>query len=147
MAEPSPARDTPDEDTRLHAPAETEGREPSRALLASLPMRGLTVRVGTQTNCAGIARADADLEAGAHPRVEVVDAVPPDPDADVREVAAMCVANIGIGARAAFRESFGAEPPVRLVIRRVLPHLVDANENVNRRAGRAIVGEVLRRLS
>jgi len=126
---------------RAERPAASQGD-----LLRALPLRGVTVCVGSQSSCAGIARVEVDVEAGTtYPSVEVVDAV--EVDDELREIADMCVENVWIGVQSAFRVLLGDEPAVRVVVRRVLPHLVDANESINRRAGRAVVEEVLRRVA
>lgn len=115
-------------------------------LRRALPIRDVHVRVGVHSNCGGIARALVDLEEA--PAFELADAVPPVGDegwAD-QELVGVCVTAVGEGVEAELRDLFGGEPSaVRVVVRAVHPHLVEANESINRRAGRAAAREAVRR--
>lgn len=116
-------------------------------LVRALPIRDIRVRYGSQTSCGGMARALVDFEPGSTPGLDVVDAVTELPAwaADFREEVDFCVEHIGTGIRAELEESFGADiPAIRVLVREVFPHPVDANESVNRAAGRLAVREALR---
>ena len=119
-------------------------------LLQALPIRGLRADVGSEHSATGGATALVDLEPAAV--FEVVDAVPEEiwvrwNVRDHPDLAHLCFDNILLGVREELRTHLGPElPALRLVVREVLPHPVEANEENNRRAGRMIVQEALRRL-
>lgn len=117
---------------------------PLDALYRALPISSEHIRVGTQTNCGGIAAARIDLTAAR--AYEFVDATPP-PRADFhedRELVDFCVTNVREGIELELTELFGELPAVRVVLHKVLPHAVDSNEWINRRAGRTVVRVALR---
>jgi hypothetical protein len=114
------------------------------ALYRALPISSEHIRIGTQTNCGGIAAARIDLTAAQ--AYEFVDATPP-PRADLyedQELADRCVANVRAGIELELTELFGELPSVRVVLHQVLLHLVDSNEWINRRAGQTVVRVALR---
>ncbi|WP_157240958.1 hypothetical protein [Catenuloplanes japonicus] len=109
-------------------------------------VRGIAVRSGNQTNCAGIAKIVADVEPAE--RFEFVDAHAPDDrwtDREDDELIEWCVAAVRRGVEAGLAEA--GSPPVRFVLRRILVHPVDSNERHNEAVGRMAVAEALRRLS
>ncbi|AGL15738.1 hypothetical protein [Actinoplanes sp. N902-109] len=112
-----------------------------------VPIRGVRVRTGTQTNCGGIAAATADFEPQADPGVgfAVELALEYGPrDCRDEELEAECCAWIEGGIRAELADRFGLPlPSVRVVLRRVLLHLVDSNERRNHEAGRELVRHAL----
>ena len=114
------------------------------ALYQVLPISSEHIRVGTQTNCGGIAAARIDVVAA--PAYEFVDATPPPrPDRyEDQELVDFCVANVREGIELELTELFGELPAVRVVLHQVLPHAVDSNEWMNRRAGRTVVKVALR---
>jgi hypothetical protein len=114
------------------------------ALYRALPISSEHIRVGTQSNCGGIAAARIDLTAAR--AYEFVDATPP-PHADRyqdQELVDFCVTNVREGIEEEFYALFGKLPSVRVVLHKVLPHAVDSNESINRRAGRTVVKVTLR---
>ncbi|MBN6040508.1 hypothetical protein [Amycolatopsis sp. 195334CR] len=112
-------------------------------VLHALPLRDLRGDVGTKHSRKGGATALLDLEPAAE--FEAVDAIPEkirtSRDAlDFPELVPMCFEYIVLGVRTEFEERFGTPaPPVRVVVREVLPHPVEANELNNRYAGRRAV--------
>jgi hypothetical protein len=113
------------------------------ALHQALPISSEHVRVGSQAGCGGIASARIDLEAAR--AYEFVDATPPpeDPHED-QWLVDFCVTSVREGIELELTELFGALPAVRVVLHQVLPHQVDSNESINRRAGRTVVRLALR---
>jgi hypothetical protein len=114
------------------------------ALYQALPISSEHIRVGSQAGCGGIASARIDLDVAQ--AYEFVDATPP-PRADRHEdqwLVDFCVTNVREGIELELTELFGELPAVRVVLHRVLPHQVDSNESVNRRAGRTVVKLALR---
>jgi hypothetical protein len=120
-------------------------------LLRALPMHGLRADYGTKSSKKGGAKAIVDLEPAAE--FETVDAVPEEvltrwAPFDDREHLVMCYDNVVIGIRQELREHFGPElPALRVVVRDVLPHPVEANELNNQYVGRGVIREALRRLA
>jgi hypothetical protein len=116
-------------------------------LLDALPLRGIAVRSGGQSGCGGLARATVDLDHTEGSALEVVDLVEVENtwESD-RETATFCVANIVIGIDEELTTQFGTErPALRVVVHKVFPYPVEANEMQNINAGRLIVREALRR--
>ena len=114
------------------------------ALSQALPIASEHIRVGNQTSCGGIAAARIDLVAAQ--AYEFVDATPP-PHVDRyedQELVDFCVTNVREGIEEEFHALFGKLPAVRVVLDKVLPHAVDSNESINRRAGRTVVKVALR---
>lgn len=114
-------------------------------LLRALPIRDVNVRAGSQSNCGGIADAFVDVEAAT--AYELVNATPPPREDrwEDQELVDYCVTSVSDGIEAGLMELFGELPPIRVTLRRVLPHAVDSNEFINRLAGRYAVYETLRR--
>ncbi|UJW29638.1 hypothetical protein L3Q67_30975 [Saccharothrix sp. AJ9571] len=118
------------------------------ALLHALPLRDLRGDVGTKHSAKGGATALVDLEPAAE--FEAVDAIDERIRADSRdfpELVPLCFTNIVLGVQAEFEERFdNPTPPIRVVVREVLPHIIETNEANNRAAGRKAVQAGLRRL-
>lgn len=114
------------------------------ALYQVLPTASALVRYGSQTSCGGMAQARIDLEPATE--YTFVDAVPPPrPERfEDQELVDFCVTHVREGVEAELTELFGELPAVRVVLHQVLPHQVDANEHVNRTAGRYVVRQALR---
>jgi hypothetical protein len=115
------------------------------------PVRDVHVRVGTQTNCSGIAIARADFEPPADPAegfVFVVALEYREGQYQDEELAAFCCEHVEAGVREELtRRADVTLPAVRIVLRYVLQHPVDSNELRNREAGRLLVTRALERLS
>ena len=120
-------------------------------LLRALPMRGLRADAGTKASPRGGAKAIVDLEPAAE--FEIVNAVPDEILArwsphDDPEHLLMCLDNVAIGVRDELRTRLGPElPAMRVVVREVLPHPVEANEMNNQYVGRKVIEEACRRLA
>lgn len=113
-------------------------------LYQALPISSEHIRVGGQSGCGGIAAARIDLEPAQ--AYEFVDATPPPRDDrfEDRDLVDFCVTNVREGIEEELRALFGKLPAVRVVLHRVLPHMVDSNESINRHAGRTVVKVALR---
>jgi hypothetical protein len=88
-----------------------------------------------------LARIDIEVAAG----YEFVDATPP-PRYDRyedQELIDFCVGNVREGIEAELTELFHTLPAIRVVLHRVYPHAVDANEYINHKAGRFVVRQAL----
>ena len=112
---------------------------PLDALYQALPLASPHVRAGVVSNCGGMASAQVDIERA--PAYELVDATPPPrPERNEdQEIVDFCVTHVAQGIEAELAELFGELPAVRVTLRRVHPHWVDANEMVNRCAGRGVI--------
>jgi hypothetical protein len=121
-----------------------------RALAWAIAVRDVQVTAGSQTNCAGFARAVADFEPQPDPSdgFAFVVALEERPGAfHDDELAAWCCEHVELGVRAELAEHFGGVlPPVRVLLRRVLQHPVDSNELRNKEAGRHLVLSALETL-
>ncbi|GAB3852195.1 hypothetical protein ACFPIJ_54060 [Dactylosporangium cerinum] len=121
-----------------------------RTLVWGIPVRGVQATAGSQTNCAGFARAVADFEPQPDPSdgFAFVVALEERPGAfHNNELAAWCCEHVELGVRAELAEHFGAVlPPVRVMLRRVLQHPVDSNGPRNQEAGRRLVLHALEAL-
>ncbi|QFU89450.1 hypothetical protein [Amycolatopsis sp. YIM 10] len=112
-------------------------------VLRALPLRDLRGDVGTKATKKGGATALLDLEPAAE--FEAVDAISEkirtsDDALDFPDLVPLCYENIVLGVQAEFEERFGTgTPPIRVVVREVLPHIIETNEMNNRHAGRRAV--------
>ncbi|WP_041624956.1 FtsK/SpoIIIE domain-containing protein [Stackebrandtia nassauensis] len=115
-------------------------------LLRALPIRGIKVRAGSYGNCGGVIWATVDLEPGHTDGVEVIgtEAELPDWFEDFPDELQECVDNIANGARTEFRDRFGTEPAVRLVLRRVMYNPVDIIMVIGRSAGKRVVTQAIK---
>jgi len=113
-------------------------------LRLALPIRDVRIRTGSWGNCAGVTVVHADLEPGE--KFELVSPLTAWPDwgAELWDIAEMVAENLEIGMREAFRALLDAEPPVRVVLRKVTNQPVNFNEMGSRRVGRLLVEEAVR---
>jgi hypothetical protein len=115
-------------------------------LLRALPIRGIKTRCGTYGNCAGVAFTRVDLEPGTSEGFVVVDALTGLEDwrDDFGDMLEERVESVGAGVRARFRELYGFEPAVRVLVRWVNPNPTHTTDSLNQRAGRLVVEEAVR---
>lgn len=113
-------------------------------LRLALPIRDVRVRHGSWGNCAGVTVVHADFEAGD--RFELVNPLTAWPGwgAELWDIAEMVAENLELGMRAAFRDLLDAEPPVRVVLRKVTNQPVNFAEPASRRVGRLVVEQAVR---
>jgi hypothetical protein len=118
-------------------------------LVAALPMRDITAysQGFRGVHCGGRAKATVDLDLAAGGRLEIVDATTPVEgqwwDA---ELVPFCLENLADGISTELAAQYAtAGPALRVVVRDVFPHVVDANEWSNRQVGRRVVQEAVRR--
>ena len=111
------------------------------------PVRDVTVRSGTQTNCGGFAKILVDVEpADRFEFVDAHDSVWTGSCDD--ELIGWCVAAVrrGVVEELAL-VGVGESPAVRFVLRRIQVHQVDSAEFRYEAVGRMAVAEALRRLT
>jgi hypothetical protein len=115
-------------------------------LLRALPIRDIRVKTGSTGNCGGTVVAVVDLEPGTTDGVEMTHdhAGLPDWADNLPEIVEEDLTDIEFGLRTALREQFGAEPPVRAVVRRLNTNPADANQVYCRHAGRRVAEAALR---
>ncbi|WP_229070821.1 hypothetical protein [Actinoplanes sp. DH11] len=110
------------------------------------PVREITVRAGTQTNCGGFAQISADFEPADE--FAFVDAHDPQRTGSRdQQLIDACVTAVCRGVVEELTSiGQGELPAVRFVLRRVLVHEVDSVDFRNVQAGRKAAIEAVRRL-
>jgi hypothetical protein len=117
------------------------------SLVFDRPVRDITARSGTQTNCDGIAKILADVEPAE--RFEFVNADDGAWTGDCDdELIGWCVTAVHRGVIDELtRVGRGDLPAVRFVLRRIQVHPVDSAEFRNETVGRMAVAEAVHRLT